>query len=232
MIPNLQHRFFDPAIVEEMDRPDIPREILHRDLANLRTINRYFGGAKAAALAVRLALRRCPLESVLDCACGGADNTLIQHHALKPGRSIALDLHPTTLEYARTHTAGSGIEFHNGDIRDLPFPDQSIDVVTCHLALHHFPDDEAVQVLRELGRVARKLVVVTDLTREPLGYVAAWLLVQLWLRDPMTRHDALLSVRRAWNHEEFKELASKAGWTSPVHHPFPWFRQALWWHKH
>lgn len=215
-----------------MDRPGIPLEVLSRDLDNLRTINRHFGGWHAATLAVRLALKRHPTTSLLDCACGGGDLTALQHRALSPARSLALDLHPTTLELARLHVQGADIEFHQGDMRALPFPDASIDVVTCHLALHHFPDDEAVQVLRELGRVARRLVVVTDLTRGRLGYLAVWLLVHSWLRDPITRHDALLSVRRAWNHDEFRELARKAGWKSPVHHPFPWFRQALWWHKH
>jgi SAM-dependent methyltransferase len=228
---SLKQRFYDPAIVEEMDRPDISREVLTRDLENLRIINRYFGGLGAANFACNLALRDEPVASFLDCACGGGDLTLLQNHRLRPAISRAIDLHPVTLELARKHTAGSGIEFETGDLRCLPFPDASFDVVTCHLALHHFPDNEAVDVLRELGRVARKLVVVTDLSRDVWGYRGVWLLVHLWLREPVTRHDALLSVRRAWNHTEFAGLAEQAGWLKPRHRPLPWFRQALWWEK-
>lgn len=229
--PDLTQRFFDPEVVEEMDRPGIALDVLGRDLENLRTINRHFGGLSAASFASGLARASGPVDSLLDGACGGGDLTALQQRALQPRHSVALDLHPSTLEFARIHAADSHITFQTGDLRQLPFPDASFDVVTCHLALHHFPDNEAIQVLRELGRVARRLVVVTDLSRSYLGYWGVWLLVQFWLRDPVTRHDALLSVRRAWNHAEFTDLARQAGWKSPQHRPLSWFRQALWWEK-
>ncbi|MDX6767533.1 MAG: methyltransferase domain-containing protein [Candidatus Methylacidiphilales bacterium] len=230
--PNLRSRFYDPGCVEEMDRPDVVPDVLKRDLENLRTLNRCFGGLGAARFACRLAQSLpAPVMSVLDAACGGGDLTKLQHDILAPRRSVAIDLHPTTLELAREHAADPTIDFQSADLRALPFPDESFDLVTCHLALHHFPDDEAVTVLRELARIARRLVVVSDLERNPMGYAGVWLVVRYWLNDPITRHDALLSVRRAWNRGEFAALAHRAGWKSAQHRPLPWFRQALWWHK-
>ena len=43
---------------------------------------------------------------------------------------------------------------------DLPFADDSFDVVTCRVAAHHFEDPAAA--LREMARVSRALVLVAD----------------------------------------------------------------------
>lgn len=226
MFPDLTSRFFDPAVPEQMDDPAVDPEGLRRDLANLRTINRWFGGQDAARFA---ASRAQPgiLTSLLDCACGSGDLTRLQAGLLRPNRSIGLDFHPLTLAEARRLHGHNPIEWVQGDLTALPFAEASFDLVTCHLALHHFSGPDAVRVLRELARVSRGLVVVTDLERSSLGYLGVWLLVHLWLRAPMTRHDALLSVRRAFHKTELLELAREAGWSNVRHHRLPWFRQAL-----
>jgi SAM-dependent methyltransferase len=43
---------------------------------------------------------------------------------------------------------------------DLPFADGSFDIVACRVAAHHFDDVEAT--VREMGRVARDLVLIVD----------------------------------------------------------------------
>lgn len=49
-------------------------------------------------------------------------------------------------------------DFKMGDVENLPYEDQSIDVVTCHHTLEHVLDLD--QSVRELKRVAKKQVVV------------------------------------------------------------------------
>lgn len=43
---------------------------------------------------------------------------------------------------------------------EIPFADSSFDVVTCRIAPHHFEDVEAA--VREMARVARRLVLIED----------------------------------------------------------------------
>jgi SAM-dependent methyltransferase len=43
---------------------------------------------------------------------------------------------------------------------DLPFADESLDVVTCRVAAHHFQDPAAA--VREFARAARELVLIAD----------------------------------------------------------------------
>ena len=47
------------------------------------------------------------------------------------------------------------------------------------------------------------------------------------MRDPMTRHDARLSIRRAFTHRELLGLAARAGWINTVQTKFFWFQQAV-----
>ena len=226
MLPHLATRFFDPAHPELMDRPDVDPAELAEDLANLRTINRWFGGHTAARFA---STRAAGLDAptLLDVACGSGDLTVLQYRLLRPARAVAVDLNEQTLTQARRDPHAPPIEWVQADATQLPFADHTFDLVTCHLALHHFAQTDAVRVLQELRRVSRRHVVLTDLERTRWAYAGVWLLVHLWLRAPMTRHDALLSVRRAFTRNELLALARQAGWTEVSHRTLPWHRQAI-----
>ena len=59
------------------------------------------------------------------------------------------------------------------DARKLPFGDGVVDLVFCHRLLNHLPDaEDRKEVLRQLGRVSKKYVVVSCLT--PPGFVRAF----------------------------------------------------------
>jgi hypothetical protein len=77
--------------------------------------------------------------------------------------------------------------------------------------LHHLGPADAVTMLREMGRVATRAILVNDLLRSRLGLAGAWLLSRVATRNPLSRHDAPLSVRRAYTKEEMQALAEQAG---------------------
>jgi len=94
------------------------------------------------------------------------------------------------------------------DARALPFPDRSFDVAHTTLTLHHFEDPDCRRVLREMARVSRTAVLVSDLERTHLHLLGARLLsATWWRRDRITRHDAPVSVLRAFRAEELGALA-------------------------
>ena len=232
----LRTRSFDPAHGELMDNPSSDPGDLAVDLKNLTRINRHFGGRSACRFILsqieKLNSAATDREfSWLDCATGAGD--LPQYMARKmkfSARFVLLDLNPATLEFARSSNAAAGLScpLVRGDMLHLPFADHSFDIVTCQLALHHFCNEDAVHILRELQRVSRRFVFVTDLVRSPLAYFGIWCLVKLWLRHPMTQHDALLSIRRAFTPQELRDLARDAGWNKPSDKTLPWFRHAVW----
>ncbi|MDZ4788627.1 MAG: class I SAM-dependent methyltransferase [Blastochloris sp.] len=228
MLPNLSRRFYSEAHPEQMDLPDLDPLDLAQDLQNLEIINRHFGGKKATRFILhQVSKQATDLHSVLDCACGAGDLTTQLALALPQAKITGIDLHPQTLAYAQANHSACNLEWQQADMKQLPFPDNSYDLVTCQLALHHFSQTDAVAILKELQRVSKKWVIVTDITRSYLSYLGIWLLVTCWLRHPMTQHDALLSIRRAFNEAEFSNLAQEASWAHFHHCRLSWFRQAL-----
>ncbi len=227
-------RRFSPDVTELMDRPQPVSGELRRDLHNLERINRLFGGHAM----VRRFLPTWFSEGgqgtleVLDLATGAGDlPRLIVDHARSIARPVAVnavDFNPATLAISREASRDyREIKFVQGDIRSAPSP-RTYDVVLCSLALHHFSEPDAIAVLRAAVLASRRHVLVTDLKRSVLGSLTAWAITALWLREPMTRHDARMSVARAFSAGELRRLAEAAGWKGYGHLSAPYFRQAIW----
>jgi ubiquinone/menaquinone biosynthesis C-methylase UbiE len=203
------------GMLEMLDSDPLPGE-LSGNLREIRGINHGLGWT---AVTLRLIERLQHEEgltrwSYLDVATGSADLPLALLRQARRRRQIvdihALDASPAVLAEAMRYLRGAPVTLHLGDARALPFPDRAFDVVTCALALHHFPRHEAVVVFRELARVARRAWVVVDLRRSLLAYLGALSLRQI-LRNPMTRHDAPASVLRAYTIPEIEDMLQDAG---------------------
>jgi ubiquinone/menaquinone biosynthesis C-methylase UbiE len=204
---------------ELLDGP-LPDETLVRgNLDDLARINRRLGGARLSLQAIRrLAGAHDPL-SVLDIGTGAVDLPLAWlGEAERSGRRwqiTAIDSRPEIITAAvarsphlRDH-ASLAIEVHDG--RRLPYPDGAFDIAHCSLVVHHLDPEDVVILLGEMRRVARRGVVVNDLIRSRLGYVGAWLWGRLLTGNPLTRHDAPMSVRRAYARDELRAMLAEAG---------------------
>jgi hypothetical protein len=55
-----------------------------------------------------------------------------------------------------------------------------------------------------MRRVATQGVVINDLERHPIAYHAIRILSRLFVRSPIVRHDAPLSVRRGFRAEDLE----------------------------
>jgi hypothetical protein len=65
------------------------------------------------------------------------------------------------------------------------------------------------------------------LRRSPVAFAAAWVWSRAASRNRLTRHDAPLSVRRAYTPGEVRSLARCAGWRAPRVTAQPFFRMLL-----
>lgn len=212
---------------ELMDDAGVDTRDLAGNFGEIEQANRHFGGVRPV---VRDVLGR-EARTVLDVGCGSGDVArALLRAAGERGITLevtASDYSDAVLDIARARSAGAPIRFERADARALPYADGAFDVATCNLALHHFEPAEAVAVLRELRRVSRLTPLVSDLVRSWAGYAAAWAFAHLIARNRLTRHDAPLSVRRAYTPAEILELAGRAGWTAPVVRRSPYFRMLV-----
>lgn len=222
-------RQFDPAVLEWMDTAQEPDHALGGTLENLRILNARFGAHRFAREKIVPLLRQNPSLRWLDLACGMAD---IPAHAIREAgvettvEYLGVDASPATLHFARTHCAGLRARFIAANALDFT-PDFPPDLVTCFLALHHFSEADAVQVLTRMHQTGARILIAADLLRSVPATIGIDFLTAVWMRQPETRNDARLSIRRAFSFEEFGELARKAGWRDFEHARFPWFRQAV-----
>jgi SAM-dependent methyltransferase len=205
---------------ELLDGELLPAE-LSRNLREIRLINHGLGWTADTLRVIDRVAREIDSKTFtcLDVATGSGDLPLaLLRHAGRRHWSVdihALDASAAVLDVAARHIGNAPVRLHAGDARALPFDDQSFDVVTCVLSLHHFPPDEAVLVVSELARVARRAWVVVDLERCFPAYVGA-LALRLLLRSQITRHDAPVSVLRAYTLPEFRQLLVRAGLDTAV----------------
>ena len=110
-------------------------------------------------------------SEVLDLAAGTGDLTMALATRGRPARVLSTDFVPEMLEVGRQKaTAYAGettIEFEVVDAQDLPFPDESFDVVTIAFGVRNLPDRAAN--FREVHRVLRPggRYVVLEFSRPP-----------------------------------------------------------------
>ena len=96
-------------------------------------------------------------EHVLDLGSGGGLDCFLAAQKVGPkGKAVGLDMTPDMVELARSNAAKVGlsnVEFHQGDIEAMPFPDASFDVIISNCVINLSPDKDAV--FRESLRVLK-----------------------------------------------------------------------------
>lgn len=220
---------------ELLDEDELDPVELAANLRDIRRVNRLLGGTSTTLRHLPRLLAGIPAgrrpATVLDLATGSADIPIAvaqwarSHHTAVT--IVASDFSDAILDVARDVAAGyPEISFARYDARAVPLPDKHVDIVLFSLSLHHFAPAEAILVLREMDRLARVGFILNDLRRGRLGFAAAWVAARLTTRNRLTRHDAPLSVRRAYTPAELADLLRRAGVAGATITTHPWFRMA------
>jgi ubiquinone/menaquinone biosynthesis C-methylase UbiE len=102
------------------------------------------------------------------------------------------------------------------DALRLPFADHSIDVVMCSQVLHHFAGEDALTLLREMNRVARVRVIVSDIRRSWIAAAGLWLASFPLRFHAVSRHDGVVSVMRGFTAEELRNTVTEAVGHEPI----------------
>ena len=215
-----------------MDRPQPVSGHLSVDLANLRRINRYFGSYALIRHFLRRWLRPGDTVSILDLCTASADIPRFvvdwARRAPVSVRVVGVDFRESTVEIARQESRHyPEIELVCANVLEFE-PEETFDLVFCSLALHHFSDRDAELLLRRARKFATRALLVADIARSDFGVVGIYALTAILLREPMTRFDARLSMKRAFSVAELRALAARAGWKNFGHRRFPVSRQAIW----
>lgn len=206
------------AIPELLDTDSGTPAEVEGSLRDLHMFSRYFGGVSTTTSLLRKVSQVTGRRelSVLDVAAGPGDSALGAARRLaKEGIQVRLAL----TDRAASHMPRNGTPTVVGDALSLPLADNSFDVVTSSLFVHHLEPEQIVAYANETLRVCRMATVINDLERTPLHYALA-LAGLLIYRSRLTRHDAPASVRRAYTAAEMLAMLrqTKAARVEISHH--------------
>jgi SAM-dependent methyltransferase len=199
----------------------LPPEEARESLADLVRVNKYWGGHSTLRKLVDDVIPLGEPFTLLD--VGAASGDMGRHV-----REYRPQVQVTSLDYIESHLEACADPRVAGDAFALPFAPRSFDYVFSSLFLHHFTDDQVVELLAAFGRVARKQVLMIDLWRHPVPYYFISRTRWLFGWHPVTVYDGAISVEAAFRPRELADLARRAGLASPQTRTFvPAFRIAL-----
>lgn len=187
-------------------------------IGELQLVNRWMGDAHTlkSTLLKEIASAGLKQFSVLDVGAGSGELLRVTATwARETGRkvqAVGLELNERSASSIRDESHGfPEITSVRGNALALPFADANFDYVICSLFTHHFVEEQVVQILREMSRVACRRIFVIDLHRHPIAYFFYTTVGKLFLKNRLIRHDGALSILRSFKAEELFELAKRAG---------------------
>ncbi|RSK50950.1 methyltransferase domain-containing protein [Hymenobacter rigui] len=204
---------------ELMDDLTLASEELRQNLDELETINTWLGGYAPVLNALARLQPQFPKGRPLriaDLGSGGGD-TLRQIARWARHRGVAVELtgvdaNAFMLQYAASKSRQHPeISFQQADIFSPEFRQQPFDILTASLFCHHFPDEQLAPMLAQWHQQAGMAVIVNDLHRHPLAYYSIRWLTRLLGGSRLVRHDAPLSVARAFTRPDWQLLLHRSG---------------------
>ncbi|HHY86846.1 MAG TPA: methyltransferase domain-containing protein [Verrucomicrobia bacterium] len=202
---------------EYFDLPGRPRAEMLESYEALASVNRLFVFAEPfqRLLTQFLGHENCRSLSILDLGAGdGSLGELLTDWAAKTHgwawtfTNLDISIEALQLGGPARRIAGSALA--------LPFIDNSFDLVIGSQMTHHLVrEQDVVQHLREAWRVCRRGVFLSDLHRNPVLYTLLWVLFHIRRYPKHFREDGLLSVKRGFRVNELRDLALRAGVSSP-----------------
>jgi len=131
-----------------------------------------------------------PGARVLDAGCGSGRT---MEELVDYGEVSGIELNEDAAQLARDRELGEVVV---GRLEDLPWDDETFDLITCLDVIEHVPND--VEALVELRRVARP---------------GAWLLVTVPAYQSLwSRHDEANHHYRRYERASLRRAAASAGW--------------------
>lgn len=151
--------------------------------------DRYMGPLLFAPYARHVAKRAASLQParILETAAGTGIATRAVSAALPRAEVIATDINPAVVEFAAHHHQSERVTFQTADAQQLPFEEESFDLVLCLFGVMFFPDKvrangEAYRVLQPGGRYL--LVTFNRLELNPIPKAAGEAVATLFSEDP------------------------------------------------
>ena len=212
---------------EVMDDLLISGEDLHQALHELEAINYLLGGNYVTLNGISQFLETTGSSKELhiaDLGCGSGDMMKLVRRLLEKRKITAkltgIDANPNVIRFAAANTPEAcRIQYESLNIFSPEFKSRNFDIVIGTLFFHHFSTEQLIAFFSQLkGQVSIGLII-NDIHRHWFAYYSIKWLTKFFSRSPMVKHDAPVSVLRAFKKHELLEILHRAG---IVHYRIKW----------
>ena len=202
---------------EIMDDFSLEGEELQDALDKIASINKLLGGNKLTLQGVKRLISKADADKIItivDVGCGNGDMLRMLCEYAKSEelrlKLIGIDANQFTINYARELSQDyPHISYVCIDIFSDEFASLKYDIVLCTLTLHHFKDDEILQIMSTFNSNAAIGVVINDLHRSKIAYRLFNVICNLFKLNRMSREDGLVSILRGFKKRELEQFATK-----------------------
>jgi len=202
---------------EIMDDFELKGEELEQTLTDLEKINKWLGGNKITLEGIRILLKDLPEKTTIRIADVGCGSGAVLREIANWGRNqkfdlelIGIDANPYAIEIARRRSDYyPEIKFETLNIFGEEYKKQEYDIVLCTLTLHHFKDEEILELLNILKDQSQLGVIINDLQRSKTAYILFQAFCKVFISNEIARKDGLTSILRGFKKNDLKKLATE-----------------------
>src|SRR4030095_1862956 len=174
MFERFQQRSYE---LENLDKGTYTPEEYEGCLVELRRVNQWLGDATVLHNTFFAEIERSGLQefSALDVGAGSGEllrvTALWARETNRQSSLVGVELNERSAQAILGESKDyPEISSAQADGLRLPFSDKSFDCAIQSLTLHHFDDEGAVNLVREMARVTRRGLFIIDLHRNPMAY--------------------------------------------------------------
>lgn len=202
---------------EIMDDFFLEGKELQEALDKIASINRLLGGNKLTLHGLKTLLKKSDATktiTIADIGCGNGDMLrMLANYGKKNNLNLTLigiDANAFTINYARKlSTEYPNIEYVCVDIFSEDFNAIEYDIVLCTLTLHHFSNEEILNIMTTFNKNANIGIVINDLHRSKLAYRLFEKVCAVFKLNKMSREDGLISILRGFKKKELENFSKK-----------------------
>ena len=202
-----KYRTDEPEIMDDFQ---LEGEVLQDALDKIAKINQLLGGNNLTLQGVNTLLKNQNKNTeitIVDIGCGNGDMLrYIAEYGDNNGwnfKLIGIDANAFTINHANNLSNHyPNISYKIIDIFDKQFDEIKYDIVLCTLTLHHFKNEEILNLIKQFYKNATLGIVINDLQRSKIAYRLFQLVCFIFNLNKMSKEDGLVSILRGFKKQE------------------------------
>ncbi|WP_310557491.1 methyltransferase domain-containing protein [Flavobacterium sp.] len=202
---------------EIMDDFEMQGETLREALDKIARINQLLGGNQLTLQGVQELIANWDKKqqiTIIDIGCGNGDMLRkLANFGIKNNYNfnlIGVDANNFTVNYAiKLSENYPNLSYKCIDIFDKSFSELKYDIVLCTLTLHHFKNDEILNLQQLFLKNTTIGIVINDLQRSKIAYRLFQILGFVFNLNKMSRQDGLISILRGFKKQELIDFSEK-----------------------